>query len=127
MGRGRKTSGPDLVDGLLGSAEAKKRLKVILETITGRRTIADACRELVMNEAAFHKLRERTLGEAVEGLEPRPLGRPKKEEPPEVEKKVEALEEENAQLRLELKVAEVREEMARTLPYVLRKRDQKKT
>jgi hypothetical protein len=46
---------------------------------------------------------------------------------PEDAMKIESLAKENEQLRWELKAAEVREELARTLPHVLKKRGQKKS
>ena len=124
MARGRRPSGPDLVEGLEGSQAAKRKLKVILETIAGQRSIADACRELGMNEPAFHKVRSRTLREAVEGLEPRPPGRPP-EAQPQKEPEVETLKSEVETLRLELEMARVREEIALTMPHLLKSHQKK--
>ena len=120
MGRGRRTSGSKLVERLDGSRHAKRRLKLILDTLSGKCTIVDACRELGINEAAFHKLRSRTLQESLEGLEPRPPGRRAQEISPEAEQAA-ALEEENEALRLELKAAQVREELALVMPHVLKR------
>ncbi len=41
--RGRYPSGPEFVDKLDGSPEAKERLKVLLETIAGQLRVGDAC------------------------------------------------------------------------------------
>ena len=115
---GRPPKGPRLVDGLAGSPSAKERLTVILETVSGTRSVASACETLGLSEAAFHRLRERTLTDAVASLEPRPRGRPPRPVAPEAER-VAALEEEVARLTLEVDAARVREEIARTMPWLL--------
>jgi hypothetical protein len=108
-----------LVDDLQGSGHAKKRLQLMLETISGTRTVSSACEELGINEAAFHKLRTRTLQEALEGLEPRPLGRPRHEASPE-EIEIEQLTEEIRDLKLRLQASRLREEVATVMPHVLK-------
>lgn len=117
----RPPSGPELVEGADGSPDAKARLKVILETIAGTKSIAEACTALGMGEAAFHKLRTRVLQEAVEGLEPRKPGRKPQEQSPE-EVKVRGLESELEKLKRELRAAQIREELAITMPHVLLRR-----
>jgi len=121
MGRGRPPSGPALVDALDGSPQAKERLKIILETVSGSRSIPSACAALGLSEAAFYRLRERTLCEAVAGLEPRPAGRPRVEVSPEA-KQVQVLAQEVARLETELHAARVREEVALTMPHLLTRR-----
>ena len=59
MVRGRRTSGPRLAEGTEGTDEAKLRLKVSLETITGQRSVKEACEILGLCEAAFYKIRSR--------------------------------------------------------------------
>jgi hypothetical protein len=91
---------------------------LILETIAGTRSVRSACEELDICEAAFYKLRTRTLQEAVEGLEPRPLGRPQTaseedEQVMEFEAKVE-------RLNRELEATRIREELAVALPHLSR-------
>lgn len=120
MPAGRPPKGARLVEALEGSARAKRRLRVILETITGTRTVRAACEELAIGEAAFHKLRARTLQEAVEGLEPRPLGRPAAEQ--EETGEVAELEAEIKSLRRELEAARIREELAVALPQLSKSR-----
>jgi hypothetical protein len=117
----RPPSGPDLVDGAEGSPEAKARLKVILQTIAGTKTISEACAELSMCEAAFHKLRTRHLKEAVQGLEPRRPGRKPSETSAE-EARIQELEGEVARLKLGLRAAQIREQLALTMPHVLKGR-----
>src|SRR5213593_4716176 len=119
MKRGRKPLGPRLVGGLEGSEEAKKRLRVILETVTGERSIEDASKELGIEESAFYKLRTRTLAEALQGLEPRPLGRPPKEKP-EAESEVQVFKRENPRLRLALEAGDGREESASVFTHFRR-------
>jgi len=115
----RPPSGPELVDGAEGSPDAKARLKVILETIAGTKTIAEACEALGIGEAAFHKLRTRVLEEAVEGLEPRKPGRKPKAKSAE-EVRLRDLEDEVARLKLELKASRIREEIALTMSHLLK-------
>jgi hypothetical protein len=109
------------VDGLEGSDPAKRKLKVVLETLSGTRTIPEACAELGIGETAFHELRAGALQEMVRLLEPRPLGRPKKEVLPE-EKDLEALKAENWQLQMKLRGLQIREEIAIAMPHLLKKR-----
>ena len=44
--RGRKPTGTNLVEHLEGSERAKARLKAILETLSGQRSIPEVCEEL---------------------------------------------------------------------------------
>jgi transposase-like protein len=116
-----------LVKNLDGSPRAKKRLGVIIETLSGERSVSSACDELGISEAGFHKLRSRWLKEALESLEPRAVGRPAMETSPQEELTAE-LQERVALLERELKAAQVREELAVALPYLARnRRDEKKT
>ena len=115
---GRPAKGPRLVDRLEGSAQAKERLTVILETVSGTRSVASACEVLGLSEAAFHRLRQRTLADAVASLEPRRMGRPPQAVAPETAR-VAALEQQVARLTLEVEAAQVREQIARTMPRLL--------
>jgi hypothetical protein len=117
--RGRKPTGPQLVERLDGSSHAKTRLRVILETLAGRRTIPDACEELGIQETMFHKLRCEVLQTALNRLEPRPLGRPPQQLSPH-DRRVAELEEENHSLRVEMKAAQIRQELAENLPRLSR-------
>lgn len=113
--RGRKPTGANLVEGLEGSERAKARLKAILETLSGQRTIPDACEELGIHETMFHRVRSEVLQTALSRLEPRPLGRPPQQPAPQ-EARAAELEQENLRLQMELKAAEVRRELAERLP-----------
>ena len=116
--RGRKPTGAMLVERLDGSARAKTRLRVILETLAGQRTIPDACEELGIQETMFHRVRFEVLQTALDRLEPRPLGRPPRQVSPQ-DGRISALEDENLQLRVELKAAEIRRELAQNLPRLV--------
>ena len=113
--RGRKPIGVQLVEHLDGSERAKIRLKAILETLSGERSIPDVCEELGIQESMFHRVRSEVLQTALNRLEPRPLGRPPLPQSPHELRLVE-LEEENLRLSLELKASEVRRELAENLP-----------
>jgi transposase-like protein len=106
-----------MVEDLEGSDEAKKRMKVILETLAGQRTIMDACMALGIGKSAFHELRKRVLQAALSDVEPRPSGRPPAPEPPEASE-VDRLKTENDELRTRLEVAHVREEILLAMPEV---------
>ena len=121
MRRGRKAAGPKLVEGLSGSDYAKKRLEVILQTISGEITIEEACDELQIGRTRFYDIRQTLLVDMVERLEPRPAGRPSEKQ--DKAKEVEVLEKKVSQLEKELKASEVRAELSTFLP---RQRPKKK-
>jgi len=124
MNRGRPAMGPRLVEALDGSESAKGRLRVILETLTGEKTVLDACQELGIGESMFHKLRNEFLQDAVGLLEPRPLGRPREEIDPE-EKLRDGYEKRMQDLEVKLQAARVREEIALAMPHLLRGREER--
>lgn len=112
--RGRLPAGPEYVDNLEGSPQAKERLKVILETIAGTRRVQEACAVLKISEPRFHQLREEAMAAALQGLEPRPAGRPPSSQVPA--EQVQALEEKLAEKEEEVRAAQVRAEVALALP-----------
>jgi hypothetical protein len=114
---GRKPLGPDLVEHLEGSQRAKQRLEVILETIIGRLTIDQACQRLGIKRAMFYRLRTDVLEAGLARLEPRPTGRPPQQMTADEAKRVE-LEHHVEELESELKIAAVREEIARVMPHL---------
>ncbi len=113
--RGRKPIGVRLVEHLEGSERAKTRLKAILETLSGERSIPQVCEELGIQESMFHRVRSEVLQTALDRLEPRPLGRPPLPQLSQ-DARVAELEEENLRLQLEVKAAGVRRELAEKLP-----------
>jgi hypothetical protein len=113
--RGRKPTGAQLVERLEGSEHAKSRLKVILETLSGQRTIPEACEMLGIEESMFHKMRCQVLQTALSRLEPRPLGRPPRV-PSTEDQRIAELEDELVRQRTELRAAQIRQELAEKLP-----------
>jgi hypothetical protein len=113
--RGRKPTGPQLVEHLDGSLRAKTRLKAILETLAGQRTIPDVCAELGIQDTMFHKLRTEVLQTALGRLEPRPIGRPSHRETP-ADRQVIELQAEIQRLQSQLQASEVRRELAEARP-----------
>ena len=113
---GRYAAGPEYVDQLEGSAEAKQRARVILQTLQGDLRVQEACRVLGVCEQRFHQLREEMLQAAVARMEARPAGRPRRAaEPAEVQ----ALKELLVARELELRVARLREEIALAIWFLL--------
>jgi transposase-like protein len=120
--RGRPPQGPKLVESLEGSAEAKRRLQLMLETVTGSRTVAEVCQELGVCESRFHEMRKEILQAAASAAEPRPIGRPATPPPVEVELENLRLHRENQELKMQLEGAHIREELALVMPGVLKPR-----
>jgi len=116
--RGRYPSGPEYVDQLEGSSAAKKRLRIVLETMTGKRRVQEACEALAISEQRFYQLRAELLQAALERLESRPAGRPRRHA--EKDDEMAALEEKVAELEVELRASQVREEIALAMPKLLR-------
>jgi hypothetical protein len=120
--RGRLPSGPEYVEQLEGSALAKERVKVILETMAGTCRVQEACTRLGISEPRFEQLRLQILQAALERLEPRPLGRPARTQTPADERTL-TLEAEITELKRQLQVAQTRIEIALALPNVVRRKD----
>jgi transposase-like protein len=125
MKRGRPPKRADHADSVEGSQLSKKRLKAILQTVSGERTVADVCEELGITETHFHRLRQKALDAAAAALEPQPGGRPARPRDPSAAR-VEELEEELAETKLDLRAAEIREELAVLMPHVLDRSDPEK-
>jgi hypothetical protein len=104
-----------------GSEQAKRRLKVILEVIAEKRTVKSACEELGISEARYHELEWAALQAAVDELEPKLAGRPPAATSPP-DPKLLALEEEVKELRIGLRAAQIREEIAIVMPHLLKPR-----
>ena len=100
---------------LSASDRAKKRLRVILDSLDGSRTVADAAAELAISESRFHALRKHWLQHAVELLEPRPTGRPPKQAGGPLERRADQLETELKEVRTAARLAEVRREIGEIL------------
>jgi len=124
----RPPRGSRQVGRLEGDAQAKERLRIVLETIAGQRSVVEACRRLGVGKTRFHALRQQALQAALDGLEPGMSGRPRAPDAQETAR-VRELQEQVEGLKLDLQAALVRTELALTLPNVLRRtllRDGKK-
>jgi hypothetical protein len=119
---GRAPLGPALVEHLEGSQRAKQRLEVILATIAGQLTIDEACRQLAIKPAMFYRLRTEVLEAGLARLEPRPIGRPA-HAPSAEEQERDGLQHQLQELQDELKLAQLREEIARVMPHLAKPDD----
>jgi hypothetical protein len=113
--RGRRPAGPAYVEQLQGSPGTKRRLKVILQTVRGELSLQEACARLGLSPQRFHQLRQEALQGALAALEPRPLGRPPREPGP-ADARLAELEHQLADVDLQRRAAEAREEIALVLP-----------
>jgi hypothetical protein len=116
--RGRRPSGPEYVEHLPGSEQAKERLKVVLETLSGKCRVLEACRRLGISEPRFHQLRTEALAAALEGLEPKTAGRKPAPVTPEQEQLAQ-LQDDLAAKDIELRAAQARAEIAVAMPHVV--------
>mgnify|MGYP003402207127 CR=1 FL=1 len=119
MPAGRPPEGLVHVDRLLGDEEAKRRLRLVLATLMGELSVTEACERLGVSESRFHELRRHALEGALTGLGPGVPGRPKEAEAEPGTDRLERVERENRQLRIELQAAYVRTELALGMPHVL--------
>jgi len=126
MARGRKSKGRHIVGGLTGTDHAKERLNVIMQTLTGDLSVQDAQKKLGIGHTAFHKLREKAFQLALEGLEPGHAGRPRLPAETQEEKRIQELESELLELRLDLEASRIREEIAIAMPHLLERTIKKK-
>jgi uncharacterized membrane protein YccC len=113
--RGRRPSGPEYVQKLHGSLDAKERLTVILETLFERCRVLEACARLGIAETRFHQIRMDALQAALENLEQRPPGRPPRVDPASAAR-IGELEAQVQTLQIELRAAQARAEIALALP-----------
>lgn len=113
---GRKPQGAALVAALPGSEHTKKRLTLFLQTMSGQCSVGEACQELEICDSRFFAQRTEWLEESLALLEPGSPGRPAKPallpEPAEVD----ALRKRVRELEHRLAVAEVRSDLACSLP-----------
>lgn len=107
----RPNLGLEHVDRLPGDPEDKFRLKVVLATISGEMLVDEACDELDLGPTQFANLRRKVLLAALEGVQPRPGGRPRRDAAVSPED-VEALQEHVAELERERDLLRARLELA---------------
>src|SRR5262245_12147285 len=113
--RGRHPSGPEYVEHLTGSAAARQRLRLLLETIAGTCRVSEACARLALSDDRFEQLRHTALSAALQALEARVAGRPARTPPADDE--LRQLRARIAELEAELQTALIRAELAVTLPH----------
>jgi hypothetical protein len=104
-----------LADRVTASEQARARMKVLLETITGDKTMDQACDALSIHKTQLFRLRTRMLEAAAASLEPQPIGRPPEAVPPQTARIAE-LEAELNKLHVELQASRLRVELAQALP-----------
>lgn len=115
---GRKPQGVQHVESLEGSEHAKHRLRVFLETLSGARTVPQACAELGIHHTRFFEQREQWLQDALKLLEPRVPGRPAKELPgASVESQ--RLRTRIAELEAQQQALVIQRELSQVLPHVV--------
>jgi len=116
----RPPSGPSQAKNVDASAEARKRLEVILQTVAGHKSVAAASAELGLSESRFHVIREQALEAAAKRLERRSAGRPPRSKPSAEARRIAELEAQVNEMEIARRAAEVRAELAISMPEVLR-------
>lgn len=96
---------------------SRERLRCVLATVSGQMTVEQACAELSISPARFAQIREDALAGAAAALEPRAAGRPAKPEP---DAQLVAAQERVRRLERELEASRIREEIALTMPHLVR-------
>ena len=104
----RPTTGVALLEKYKGQQQSIRRMQAIIETLSGQKSVIEACAELGICEALFRRDRDTGLQAAIRALDPQKPGRKKRKVSPEAEE-LAALKAENERLRLELLGAQVRE------------------
>ena len=72
----RPPLGPALIETLEGSADAKRRARLVVETLAGLISVEEAARRLDVSPQRFHVLRDALLASMIAQAEPKPVGRP---------------------------------------------------
>lgn len=96
---------------------ARERLRCVLATLSGRMTVEQACAQLSISPARLAQIREEALAGAAAALEPRAAGRPAAPEP---DADLVAARERIRRLERELEASRIREEIALTMPHLVR-------
>jgi hypothetical protein len=123
MARGRPLVGVDLVERLAGPRGQRRQLRILLGTIVGTLTIAQACAELGIGRTRLHQLRWRVLEGSFAALGPRARGRPPRPGPSAEMQQLQARIDE---LELALQTTALRSEIALTMPHLLDRAARKK-
>lgn len=129
----RPNKGSAHVAKVQGDEVSKWRVAVILSTMPATRTVAEACHELGIRQTHFDNLRTQALQGAVEGLAPRPIGRPRHttlltaKEVDDLQRENAVLRRENELLRTQLEVTAALQESSRPKSAVRRPRATRRT
>ena len=124
MSRGRPIAGLSLVDHVDAPRAARRRVRVVLATVAGQLSIAEACAQLGVQRTRFHALRHQVLRGALEAVGARPRGRPRAPRGDAAE--VRALQARIRELELALRTTLLRSEIALTMPFLLDRAGRKK-
>jgi len=124
MARGRPVVGLGLIDRIPAPRAARRRVRLVLATVVGRLSVAEACAQLGVRRSRFHALRQQVLRGALEAASTRPRGRPRArvDEAPTVR----ALRDRIVDLELALRTTQLRSEIALTMPFLLDRLGRKK-
>jgi transposase-like protein len=114
----RPPEGVGHVERLAGPEDLKRRLRVLLDTLAGRVSVAQACEELGVSESRLHELRREALVGALGALMPKPAGRPATAQTTTAREK--ELEGRIEELEVDLQAALVRTELALAMPQLFR-------
>jgi hypothetical protein len=123
--RGRRPSASAVVARLEGPRATRERLRVLLDTLSGRIALEAAGARLGLGRTRVLALRREALQGALEALAPRPLGRPRAPGGPG-SPDLRRLQARVRELELALQAALVRTEVALTMPYLLTRGAEKK-
>ena len=118
MARGRPANSSTIVAHLTGSAQSRQRLNLMLQTLKGQVPIPQAAAKLGVGRSRFCLQRQEMLQAALESLEPKPRGRPPAQISPQ-ERQIADLQQQVQTLKIDLRAAEIREELALLMPHVL--------
>jgi hypothetical protein len=113
--RGRYPAGAEAVGRLEGSGRAKGRLCVLIDLLSGKCQAGEAAARLGVGAAQLRRLRTAALQGALEALEPKPAGRPRRAAPEAAAGRVAQLEGQVRELTAQLQLSQAREEVARLL------------
>jgi transposase-like protein len=119
--RGRTAIGPEIAEQVADTPFEARRLRLILESIAGRKRVRDVCAEMGVCVQMFERLRARSMQAAARSLRLKPAGRPRRAASA-ADAPVARLQRENAELRAELQAARVQAELAATLPRLAGKK-----
>ena len=119
---GRRPDPAAIITRLAGSQQAQQRLNLMLQTLTGQSPIPEAAARLGLGRSRLCLLRQEMLQAALEALEPKTRGRPPTENTPQ-EQQIAELQEQVLALKIDLKAAQIREELALLMPHLLHKKN----